>query len=161
MADQTAATILRTADPGRVVLGGAPPKWDGHGRTYRVAASGIDVKKYNDAVDAADQVVAGDQVDIIDVPPHTMILAAAVRVDTLAGAPCTANLRLGTAGQIGTVNCNQIVGTSRWGHGTTPLMTFATGATINFHFNDAPGNTKFSVIVLTVDMGAPEEEFDT
>ena len=157
MADQTAEHILRTVDPERTVLGGGGPNWDAHGRTYRVLAQGLDVKKFNDAVPAAQQVGNGDDIEICDIGPWSMVLAYSVTVETTAGAACTADLLLGSSSNAirNGINCNS-AGTTRGGPAGTPVITSGSGAKMTLHFNAAPGNTKLTVYVLLVDM---REEF--
>ena len=157
MADQTAEHILRTVDPERTVIGGGAPKWDAHGRTGRVIAQGIDMKKFNDAVPAAQRVGAGDDVEILELGPWTMLLAYALTNEATAGATCTGDLVLGSTNVINNHDFNTTDLTTRGAGGATTPFTTGDPEKLTVHFDHAPGNTKFTLFALTADM---REEFN-
>ena len=136
-------------DP-RYVYGGAPGAWQGHGRTYRAITPLIDVKAFNDATDAADRIdAAGDSIHLFEVQPNMVVLNSTVIVERTAGAQCTIDVRMGT-----TVVHNDVDVNSLGGKSATPSAPTPGGVVqqVNVLFNHAPGNVRFWVALLMIDV---------
>ena len=157
MAAYDLKTVLDNAGNEKPVFGGGPPNWEGKGRVYDFLTPEIDCKAYNDSVPAAQQLKAGDQIDLMELRNDTLIMAYAVNLGTTAGAACDGQLRFESDNVGAAVDLNGLSGTTTTAQLATPVRVSAPAggtATLNMHLSAAPGDASFRVWMQFADLSA-------